>query len=220
MTRSAPRASATSVTSPDPRIVRTRARVLAAAEELLVEGGPAAVTVEAVTARSGVAKTTIYRQWATHEALIAALLLNVVPELATPAADLAAGPTIRALCHEIATAVSDPRWQRLLPAVLLLKLRSDAVSKVEDEMNSRIVAAVGGTIERLVERGELELHGSLDDTMALLLGPLILARLGPRGGPSSELADLTADQFLALHLVRERPIRRSRRPAAPGSPDP
>ena len=43
------------------------------ASELLVEGGPAAVTIDAITARSGIAKTTIYRHWPTHEALIVAL---------------------------------------------------------------------------------------------------------------------------------------------------
>ena len=38
-------------------------RITAAALDLLRTQGPAAVTVEAVAARSGVAKTTIYRRY-------------------------------------------------------------------------------------------------------------------------------------------------------------
>src|SRR4029077_11891972 len=48
-------------TSENPRIARTRERVIRSATDLLVEGGPWAVTVDAVVARSGVAKSTIYR---------------------------------------------------------------------------------------------------------------------------------------------------------------
>lgn len=49
----------------DARIERTRARVLAAASELLNEVGFEAVTIELVSARSGVARSTLYRHWRT-----------------------------------------------------------------------------------------------------------------------------------------------------------
>ena len=47
----------------DPRIERTRQVVLDAALALVAESGYGAVTIEAVAARSGVAKSTIYRHW-------------------------------------------------------------------------------------------------------------------------------------------------------------
>jgi AcrR family transcriptional regulator len=49
--------------APDPRITRTRERVLGAAWELLNEVGFDGVTVELVSERSGVARSTLYRHW-------------------------------------------------------------------------------------------------------------------------------------------------------------
>lgn len=54
----------------DPRVARTRARVLAAASELLNEVGFEAVTIEAVSERSGVARSTLYRHWRTKGQLL------------------------------------------------------------------------------------------------------------------------------------------------------
>jgi AcrR family transcriptional regulator len=46
-----------------PRDPATRRRILAAASALLDEGGLSAVTMEAIAARAGVGKPTIYREW-------------------------------------------------------------------------------------------------------------------------------------------------------------
>ena len=48
-----------------------RAKMLAAAHEVIVSDGLDACTVDEVARRSGVAKTTIYRHWASREALLA-----------------------------------------------------------------------------------------------------------------------------------------------------
>ena len=56
--------------APDPRIARTRARVLDAAWALLNEVGFDGVTVELVSDRSGVARSTMYRHWRTMPELL------------------------------------------------------------------------------------------------------------------------------------------------------
>ena len=53
--------------------MRTREAVLTAATDLLVEGGPSAVTIDAVVARSGVAKSTIYRHWESRDEVLVAV---------------------------------------------------------------------------------------------------------------------------------------------------
>lgn len=53
-----------------PRRQETDRSIHAATLHLLRERGPAAVTVEAVAAESGVAKTTIYRRYADREAML------------------------------------------------------------------------------------------------------------------------------------------------------
>ena len=54
----------------DPRVIRSRTAVIAATLDLLAERGITATTIEAVAERSGVAKTTIYRQWDGQAALV------------------------------------------------------------------------------------------------------------------------------------------------------
>ena len=66
-----------------PRSTETQDRILAATAELLSEGGFQAVTMEAVAARAGVAKTTLYRWWPNR----AAVALDCVSARMTPIAD-------------------------------------------------------------------------------------------------------------------------------------
>ena len=63
----------------DPRRARSRRRLLDAAGELLLSGGASAVTVEAVTTRSGVARTTLYRNFSSSDALVAAAFGELLP---------------------------------------------------------------------------------------------------------------------------------------------
>lgn len=53
-----------------------RARVLKAAHDILTEDGFGRLTVEAVAAKSGVGKPTIYRQWANASELAMAALMS------------------------------------------------------------------------------------------------------------------------------------------------
>ncbi|YCI06132.1 TetR/AcrR family transcriptional regulator (plasmid) [Ensifer sp. D2-11] len=57
----------------------TRARILKAAHDMLIEEGFGRLTVEAVAAKSGVGKPTIYRQWANASELAMAALMSGDP---------------------------------------------------------------------------------------------------------------------------------------------
>jgi AcrR family transcriptional regulator len=59
-----------------PRSVSARLAVLEAAKALLAEGGLGAVTIEAVAARAGVGKPTIYRTWPNAHAVAMAALME------------------------------------------------------------------------------------------------------------------------------------------------
>ena len=52
-----------------PRTEQVRDRVLAAAGELMLEGGLAAATMEAIAARAGVSKRTLYKYWPSRGAV-------------------------------------------------------------------------------------------------------------------------------------------------------
>jgi AcrR family transcriptional regulator len=71
---------------PDRRTERSRRAILHATRELLAEeGGVRALTVEAVAARAGVAKTTIYRRWRDKwELALDAVMIDILPRFADP----------------------------------------------------------------------------------------------------------------------------------------
>jgi AcrR family transcriptional regulator len=59
----------------------TEAAILKATRELLAEAGVLKLTVEAVAARSGVAKTTIYRRWRAKDELALAVVIDMVEQV-------------------------------------------------------------------------------------------------------------------------------------------
>src|SRR5690242_13323012 len=64
---------------------------LTAAVDLLASGGVKSLTIEGVAARTGIAKTTLYRRWRSKEDLA----LAVVLEMAHLAASAPAGEDVR-----------------------------------------------------------------------------------------------------------------------------
>src|ERR1700753_1934330 len=70
-----------------PRSARVHAAVLAATRALLDEGGLPAATVDAISARSGVSKATIYKHWPSRIAVAAEafglLMADAIPPVDT-----------------------------------------------------------------------------------------------------------------------------------------
>src|SRR5882672_11064500 len=67
-----------------PRSEHAKRAVLDAVQELVEKGGYRAATIDAIAARSGVAKTTIYRWWPNRAALVVDLLAEIAAEQVPP----------------------------------------------------------------------------------------------------------------------------------------
>ena len=191
-------ASSTAPT-PDPRVVRSRAAVLEAGVELLVEGGPNAVTVEAVAQRSGVAKTTIYRQWASRDDLVVDVIAEVARDVPSPPADMPFEPALRMLMHASCEQARDDRLRRAFPALLLAKTQQQSGldnlrTQTQDEQEARI----RDLLRRGVEEGQLAPNVTIEDALLQLLGPLILITSGIHDF-DDDVADRIVDLFLASH---------------------
>ncbi|QXC59723.1 TetR/AcrR family transcriptional regulator [Aquihabitans sp. G128] len=181
----------------DARITRTRTAVMEAATELLLEGGPTAITMDGVVARSGVAKSTLYRHWPTRDALVASVFTHIAPELPEPDPSLPFEDALRVLAHAFVDIVADPYWVRLIPAMLLLKADLSEIAQLDAELQkhqSDVLAPVlaCGAAEGLLPEGyDTELEATL------LIGPILMAALTGSTPLTREFADRCVDHFLA-----------------------
>jgi AcrR family transcriptional regulator len=94
--------------------------VLAAAQAIAQESGYPAATIEAIAARSGVAKTTIYRHWPNRTALFVDLLVKLADAALPPPAGQ---DPLEALHHELCQGAAAANS---LPGQLLVSLLWEA----------------------------------------------------------------------------------------------
>jgi AcrR family transcriptional regulator len=173
----------TDTVSTQDRRARTDKAILDATRELLAERGVRELTVEAVAARSGVAKTTIYRRWRGKDELALAVLIDMVEQVvATP--DL--GDTRQELITFVDAAV------KILGSTLMGRVMQGLVSELAADpelaraFRERVVAMRLAEVKRVIDRGieRGDLRPDVDSELAheLLFGP-VYYRLLLSGAP-------------------------------------
>ncbi|UNB53932.1 TetR/AcrR family transcriptional regulator [Mycolicibacterium sp. YH-1] len=137
--------------TPRRRNEKSRLAIVTATRELLVERGFDGLTIEAVAARAGVGKQTIYRWWPSRPALVADVLLADADKILRPVrhtADLSADLT--AWARNLAATLTTERGAamlRILTAASLehedvaARLRSGFSTPLQDSVKSRLLAA-------------------------------------------------------------------------------
>jgi AcrR family transcriptional regulator len=167
-----------------PRSAEAHAAILRAALELAVSAGLSGLSMEAIAARAGVGKATIYRRWKTKEALFAEAIESIalVPEIPDTGSvrgdlDAASSAAIGRLAPEafqvvprlMAEAGNDPALREALDSALLRPRR----------------AAISAILRRGVERGELRADLDIDIVVEMLIGPLVARTLTSGGDPNA-----------------------------------
>jgi len=187
--------------------------VLDAARELFEVGGYTAATIEAVAARSGVAKTTIYRWWPNR----ASLLVELLAEVHTAAVPLpGSGEPVRAMVSELrdAAAAANGLSGKLLTALL-------GEGQHDPEVNAALLeglfyprrATTARVIRRAQERGALRPDVPPDIAADMLFGPLFY-RMLVRHHPVTKAFMMQVFRY-AMDGLRANPASRVRRSLAP-----
>ncbi|PWH06570.1 TetR family transcriptional regulator [Brachybacterium endophyticum] len=154
---------------------RSRAVILDAAAELLVDGGVGGFTVDAVSRRSGVAKTTIYRHWPTRESLVLDACARLDAEYDVPDTGTL-GQDLRAFAGDIAGMLQEAEWASVLPSIVDAAERSSEFAALHAEIQRRHAAPVTVMLERAIARGELDAEPESTVVAASILGPLFYRR--------------------------------------------
>jgi AcrR family transcriptional regulator len=173
--------------------------ILAATIEVLDEVGFADLTVEAVAARAGAAKTAVYRRWPSKVPLVVEALIRSQPELVAP--DTGDLHTDMIGLWKSAAGVGQRSIERMLPVVTAYLADDDELmALVRDQFFEPRLQALRAVIDRAVARGQIRADADPRLAFDLLFGPLAYRWL--RGVPPD---DETIGQFTSLALQGLRP---------------
>jgi AcrR family transcriptional regulator len=187
-----------------PRSERASRAIIRAALELLQEGVSVdALSVEAVAARAGVGKATLYRRWPNKEAV----LLDALESLAEPLSRVEGGDVrqdVTLAVEELCRWVAESRSARLLPRLMSAPtLYGHYVRLVVDPR----IAAVREVLARGVRRGALTDDSDVDTLSTALVGAVLSRVVLGEATPDQrhgEQAARIVDHVLAGHLTEER----------------
>jgi AcrR family transcriptional regulator len=185
------------------RSARAHAAILEATRELLAKGGVRELTIEGVAARSGVAKTTIYRRWRSKDELALAVLIDMVqtvvavPNLADTRAELIV--LVKGAVRVLGKTLMGTVMQGLVSE---LSTDSELAVAFRTEVVALRLAEVKRLIERGIERGEIRPDVDLGLTHEMLFGP-VYYRLFLSGEPlDDKLAERIVDAVLPALRAR------------------
>ncbi|HWH38873.1 MAG TPA: TetR/AcrR family transcriptional regulator [Usitatibacter sp.] len=165
-----------------PRSGEAHAAILAAAVALVREVGYDALTMEAVAARAGTGKATLYRRWKSREALVSEAVGLIVARIPVPST----GSTRRdllAVMRDTVRLYADPATLGLLSGLVAAMARSPVIARA---VRNGFVAAWSDTVRRVIENGIArgDLRRGIDIDLAIdLLGGCFSNRALVTGRP-------------------------------------
>ena len=156
-----------------PRSEKAHHAVLQAAAELLLEKGLAAVSMDAVAARAGVSKATIYRWWPTKETLALDALYHEWAGIGAPRDTGSLRGDLLGLLRPWVRLASRRPYGRAIAALLTQAQLDPAFA---GEYRARFVEPrrdqARAIFGRAIERGEIPAETKIEVALDLLYGPV------------------------------------------------
>jgi len=174
-----------------------RAKMLQAAAELALDVGVHGFTVDEVSRRSGIARTTIYRHFPNKNQLLIAALDDVTPAPRTPDTGTLRGDLLELLADLL------PIFASKQVRALYLEIAASAVRDVElgglqQSMMERRSGPTRTIFERAQERGEIAPHFDYRNALLIFEAPLVMRALGPAGSLDDFNPAVHVDQMLLV----------------------
>jgi AcrR family transcriptional regulator len=176
----------------------TEERVLRAALELLARDGYAGVTLNALAARGGVAKTTILRRWGSKAAVAAA----AVQRLALHSVDLPESGTLRGdliALQDKAVAVFTDGEGGFVPRLMRESGHHPEIADLLHTVIHTRRLAYHRILGRAIARGELDPEVDQDMIIDMLIGPIWTRLLITRDPITDGLVEEIVDAILRAY---------------------
>ncbi len=159
-----------------PRSARVDEAIIESILDMLAEGTPFdGLSIEAVAARAGVGKATIYRRWPNKEALLYDAVARVKGEPAQ-----ITGESIRDDILALLVPVGRPEYTRagqIMPCLFAEMQRSPELRDVYLRITAPRRESMRAVLQRGIADGTLRKDLDVDTILAMLLGPLIARTL-------------------------------------------
>jgi AcrR family transcriptional regulator len=176
--------------------------ILRAVLDLVAEHGVSGLTVDAVAARAGVGKQTIYRHWGSRARLIHAAISCMatdvrVPDTGSLRADLVA------LLGQVVDFLGNSDAGRVYPSLVDAAERDSELDDLRQVNTAQRRATFEHVLRRGIERGELRDDVDLELLIDALSGPIFYRRLRSRASVTrlevEPLVDLVLAGAAAVH---------------------
>ena len=186
-----------------PRSEAAHGAILDAAIALIREVGYDAVAMDAIAARAGVGKATVYRRWKTKEALVADAIERIIAAVPVPDTGTTEGD-LRGLLRVALAMYADPATGALLSGLVAAMARSARIAHaIRSGFDAVWRDAMRRVLERGVARGDLREGLDVDLATDMLSAPLFYRYLQTGGPVDERLArDVVAAVLRAFAPVR------------------
>lgn len=155
-----------------PRSARVDEAIISSVIDLLVDGTTAeSLSIEAVAARAGVGKATIYRRWANKDAL----LVDAVASLKGPLPEIA-GESVRDDLVTLLRPIGRPTMTQaasVLPCLVSELKRSPMLNQCYQRIVEPRRELMRVVLRRGIAAGELRSDLDIEVVMAILVGPMM-----------------------------------------------
>ena len=159
----------------DERVRRSKESVLQSTFQLLMETGLGGVSVDEVSKRSGVAKTTIYRHWPSRTELLLDACSKMGAKFEIPDTGSLKGD-LTALVFTMTARLRQKNFSSVLPSIIDAAERDENVAALHASIHSQQIAPLYAVIERARQKGELPRSTKAAELAAAVVGPLFYRR--------------------------------------------
>ena len=188
-----------------PRSEEAHRAALDATVELLLEAGVEGVTLEEVASRSGVAKSTLYRHFASREGLIAKAARGCVIEQPTPDTGSLADD-LRYLFGRFNEVEEERRVTDLLPLLIDAAKRDPEMEEIVTSVLAERKRPLRTVLQLAQLRGEISRDLDLDTALAMVIGPFTYRRLVERLATPEFIDAVLNGAIAGLHATVEVPV--------------
>lgn len=172
-----------------PRSEAANRAAVTATVDLLAEEGIERVTMEEVAARSGVAKSTLYRHFGGRDELIAAAARSCQVHYLTPDTG-SLEDDLRALFDTHRASVEEECLHDLLPILLDGARRDPSLQTLVDELLDARRGPIRTVVQLAQLRGEVAADLDLDSAVAVVVGPFNYRKMVLRQEITADFAEL------------------------------